>query len=109
MLPSPQDSDFEVEVVAWADGFNPRHVRHGHNYVPSIATDFVLLRSKNPFPLSESPTPVRYHRPPHDKLGTTFAQEVSLLCYNDQPNELKLQAQYPNTSLDKLQTAVQEL
>ena len=101
--------DFEVEVLAYADGTDPKKVRAANGGQVDIDVDCVLLYSKRSLCLKNYPKPGRAHNPPQDKSSTSVEQNVSLLAYNGYPTSIALQEDYPNTPPAILHQAIRDL
>ena len=74
--------DIDVEVIAYADGYDTNTVRVVNNAICAMGADCVLLRVKRSLGLKDFPTPARAHDRPNNAPQTMVASDVSLLAYN---------------------------
>ena len=87
--------DVDVEVLAYADGYDPNVLRVVNDAICAIGTDCVLLRAKRSLGLKLFPTPARAHAPPNNTPQTVVACDVSLLAYNGLASSSRLDELYP--------------
>ena len=109
MQTNPDQEDFDVTIVAYADGHDPNAIRTVHNSMVPLAYDCVLLHSQKSLGIKSFPIPGRSHSPPHDDTATTFPVNIALLCYNGCPSAVVMRNEYPNTKLNDLYTAIKDL
>lgn len=109
MQTNPGQEDFEVTIVAYADGHDPNMIRIVHNTVVPLAYDCVLLYSQRSLGLKSFPIPARFHYPPHNDAATTFPVDLALICYNGNPSPVMMRNRYPNTNVNDLYTAITDL
>lgn len=109
MFMMPKDGDFEVDVIAFADGGTTKNVRTVNGGVGPIGSDIALLYSRTKLPVKEFPRPGRAHAPPNDKAATITPFKCTLFAYNTMPDILREPARYPFTPYQDLLKAMQEL
>jgi len=109
MQTNPDQHDFDVIIVAYADGHDPNIIRTVYNGIVPLAYDCVLLHSQRPLGIKSFPIPARCHYPPYDDATTTSPVDISLLCYNGNPDPIMIRDQYPNTKVNDLHTAITDL
>lgn len=101
--------DVDVEVLAYADGYDPNALRVVNNAICAIGTDCVLLRAKRSLRLKQFPNPARAHIPPNNTPQTMVASDVSLLAYNGLASSSRLDELYPETPRNILYKAFADL
>lgn len=109
MQTNPDREDFDVTIVAYADGHDPNTIRTVHNSMVPLAYDCVLLHSQKSLGINSFPIPGRSHSPPHNDASTTFPVNIALLCYNGYPSADMMREEYPNTKTGDLYTAIKDL
>jgi hypothetical protein len=109
MQTNPDQEDFDVIIVAYADGHDPNIIRTVHNSIVPLAYDCVLLHSQRSLGIKSFPIPARSHYPPHNDAATTFPIDIALLCYNGNPSPVIMRDRYPNTKASDLYAAITDL
>lgn len=109
MQTNPDQEDYDVAIVAYADGHDPNTIRTVQNSIVPLAYDCVLLYSQRSLGIKSFPIPARSHYPPHNDAATTVPVDIALLCYNGNPSPIMIRDRYPYTQVDGLYTAITEL
>jgi hypothetical protein len=101
--------DIDVEVIEYADGYDPNIVRVVNKAICAMGADCVLLGAKRSLGLKDFPTPARAHNRPNNGQQTMVASDVSLLAYNGLASSSRLNKLYPETPRDVLYKAFADL
>ena len=108
MIPE-NGKDFEVELVAFADGGPVNQIRTIHGSTCRVGVDIALLYSRNRLPVKDFPKPTRAHAPPNNSVVSQQQTNCTLFVYNSVPDMTKIWLMYPSTPRDALLRAVEQL
>ena len=111
MLNMPKPGvDFEVNIVAWADGAPTDQIREITNTNVALNNDLVLLHSPIKLAgLKSFPVPRRFHAPPNDTAATAQQEKLIMLAYNGLPSIKEECPWYPQTPRAKIVNAFERL
>jgi hypothetical protein len=109
LLPDSWNDNYEVDVVAYADGRDVTTIRSVYGFTVGLGQDLALLHSKRRLPCSDFPLPHRFHTQPNHSQSAYIPQNIHLLAYNGTPNLEATYAQYPHTPRKTLDAAFVDL
>lgn len=101
--------DFEVQIVAFADGGPTKTLRTVNGKINPIAIDVALLYSPTKLPVKKFLKPARAHAPRNDRAAGVIPTKCTLFAYNGNPVIWNEKSKYPNTPQNELLKAMIEL